>query len=928
MSFSNTIMQVPDIIQTEAVMKNLIPVEENSKVCRQQDWNNPEKSWSFEELSQHKGNLGLRLPKGGLLFKINDKTFSLLVTDIDGSLSERDQKNNNDYDKLYRRELIKKPLFKEFKDDCFCVDTANGGGHIYALIDISDGIPFPKRHDLSKRFKYPMMLNQDNAGVPLDHDIELFYENRYMVWIASEINGQVYKIIDEGINRFSDLKPMTYDEFEERFIDALTDASFEYTESEEQQIAEQYDISFIPPKSNEDLPMHNIEMLRDFFIPIYKANHGAKYYLTLALSSHLANFISKDSVIALGKNIIDKEPNLFYDDQHFLGTLLTGFHNDAEKQTGGRTVYKYAKKVYPNPQEFWFKLIYWTLGNTKYFPVGRKGSSYYAIVFNNKEHQIEVHNFHVTKKGVFLKSAEPILGFEIKQIKRIENPVIKNAPPLYELYYTPTGTNKVCCVSGETMKDIEDQIKQEVGIILSGRWKTIFNQIITHFSKINFLSTSNTCSIPGIFKLDGQIRRFDFDNEEVQVGFDLDKLKSAVTLLGEIKEAFPTKPEKLGHLCRIALVFPFYHILKEQGHLMKYLFLGGAGGSLKSTTAELLLSFYNPVVKVGKKANVYSAGSFSSPYQVGLKFGISSYGFVVNEPATALHNEDIGEILKSSIETDISRSTHDATYYSYSSAIFASNVDIPQDDANLRRYNVFYYQNNERAGEEHLREIANLLNNMKINDRFEELQPIGDFVFTYIANNQNVLTEFSIENLELHLVDKIEEVTKIDLSWMKHDGKEESYIDVIAEVDTEVLSSFVQYVADCYNKVFVTYKMNTTEHKTIKSPVFFDKDGIVTLAQRGLCPLLGYDTKRDLIQIKGTEIKKFYQKNYMQLVTPARFYEEFSDFKGAYDVKISRFYIQGKQHRGVVFEPELLVDLLNNELRDGVLDEEDDTEEI
>ena len=926
MSFSNTIMQVPDIIETKEVMDNLIPVENNSKVCIQPNWNNPGKKWDVTELSEK--NSGLRLPKGGLVFNINERKFVLFVTDIDGSYSDRDKKNNNDYDKLYRRKITKEPTFKEFKNDCFCVDTANGGGHIYALIDITDDIPFPQRHELSKRFKYPLMLNKENAGVPLDHDIEFFWENRYMVFIGSEINGQFYKITDGGINKFSDLKPMTYDEFEDRFINALVDAGFEYTESEIQDVANKHDISFVPPSNKQMLTAWDIENLGNLFIPVFKANDGGKYYFTLALSSHLANFIPKESVSALGEYIIRQEPNLFNDDAHFLKTLLSGFDNDAERQTGGKTCYEqYAKKVYPNSQEWWIKLIYWTFGNVELFPVGKTGTSYYGIELNRREHIIQVNYYGVSRKGKeYRKSSEPVLGFEIKQVRRIENPVIPNAPSYYELQYIPTGTNKVITITGETMKEIEEQIKQQVGVVLSGKWKQIFNQIIVHFSKINFLSTDSSCSIPGIFKLDGEIRRFNFDNEEVSKGFDLYKLINAVSLLNEIKDAFPTKPEKLGHLCRIALLFPFYHILKEQGHLMKYLFLGGAGGSLKSTTAEMLLSFYNPVVKVGKKANVYSAGSFSSPYQVGLKFGISSYGFVVNEPATALNSEDIGEILKSSIETDVSRSTHDATYYSYSSAIFASNTDIKQDDATIRRYNVFYYQNSERAGEAHLKVIANLLNDKKINDRFNELQAIGDFVFTYIANNPNTLNEMSVEELELYMVSKLEEITEIDLDWMKLEGKEESYIDVIQETDASVLADFVQYVAECYNKVFVTYKMNTTEQGTFKQPALFDKDGIITLASRGLCPLIGYKSKGNKIIIKGTEIKKFYSKQFAQLVSTNRFFEELSDFAEVYDVKIGRFYVQGKQHRGILLEPELLVDLLNDDLREGAYDEDNDTE--
>ena len=910
-NFGALLSEVPDILTAiENGEVTILPLKPNSKECIVSGWN--KKTFTKEELLGHIGNFGIRVDD----FKDGSR---LICIDIDGT------KTDDENDKDSSKKLIGGILVNALHKFALIVETAsNNGVHIYLRVK---GESFYKNpHEFSKQFCYPEDLSYAGmpklAGKPLGNAIEEFTKpkKRYMAFAGTQINDNIYRVSEKSVyNKILEIPTVLCSKVEDMMEKALLGAGFTYNNTAQQEIENKYDVGYVRRNDKlESLSPFIIPKFGDFLIPIYKYNDGSKYYMTLALSGYLHNFVDEQSVYRLGEYIIDNtEADFFKDDQHFLDILTSSYHNDKEAQTGGRTLYdEYAKDIY-SPKEFWFKMVYFTNSNVFFYPTGKRGSSYKKIMLNNREHQVEIENWGVSKKGNdYIKSAEPVLGFQILNIKRIRNPIIDDAPETYELSYIPTGQNKVKTLVGQTMKDIEDGLKQEVGLILHGQYKTIFNQIVVHFSKINFIDTTVGSSVPGIFNIDGEIRRFDYNKNEVLPKYNKDDLIGAIELLNQIKDVFPTNTDKLGHICRIGLLLPFYHILKSNGHIAKFLILAQAGGTLKSTISEMIVNFYNPSKTTTKQANIFNGGQFSSAYQVGSKFGISSYPFIVNEPATALQDQDIIEILKSAIESDVARVTHDASYYSYSTAILSTNVDIQQSDAFLRRSNVFYFNASERATEEDIEKIAELLNNNRINDRFTELSAIGDFCFTYLAENKHLFEEMTVEDLELHLVDKLEEVTGADLSWMKEDAKEDT-ISAIEEIDDEVLDAFLQEIKDCYNNTFRVYTtIELDEDENVSIPNAFSKEGLITIITRGICSILDYNPNSDTIIISGNKLKNFFKREYNKIVTSASFYEELLPFADDYEIEKGRFYINKKTVRGIRVQPELIIDLLNNDIRD------------
>ena len=601
--------------------------------------------------------------------------------------------------------------------------------------------------------------------------------------------------------------------------------------------------------------------------------------------------------------------------------------NAQKHKTGAHTLLnEYAN--YMSPQEFWFKLLFYSNATTKFYPTGKSGRRYDCINFNNYTKQVELQTWKIsTKKDKegesYLDTAKPVLGCEIVGIKRIENSIIPSANPKYVFEYIPTGRNNVVSITATTMKELQDKIKEQIGIPLNSSYPYVLNQIVAFFTRNNLIETSSVAPVGGIFELDGELKRFDYDLNEIQPTFNKTKLLSGLELLMQIRDIIPTDNDKFGAIIRAAILLPFTHVLKQHGHMARYLCLIGSGKTLKSTIAELLINLYNPTRKSSKDGNIFSAGSFASEYQVGIKFGISGYPAVVNECGKAFQDDNIVEILKSAIESNIARSTADGTYYSYNSLIFTSNPDIKQSDAMIRRCQLFYFAPSERASEDDIDKLADLLNRSGVNSRFVELNEIGQFVFSFIHNNLHLLDELSTEELEIHIVEELEKETGIDLDWMKQDVKEDNNT-IIEEIDNEVLADFLQEIKKVYNFHFRTFDYTAKDAETnlyTTKPVAFTKTELVSIASRGLCPFIVYNDKEDKIFIVGNRVKQFFTDTQQKVVSNGQLYDEFLIFKEYYDVEKTQMMIGGKRYRGIICDPILIVDLLNNTLRGDYGDE-------
>ena len=899
--------QIPDALKlheeaTNAECARLIPIDEKTKRPIHKGF--LKSISSSEELRTHNSGFGF------VLGYAPDGESHYVAIDID-------------VDNLEANESLAKTLLTTLRDYVMVIITASGK---HQLIPRITG-EFPKKkHEIGKSTKWPDdFFVEELRGKVIGSELETFTDiaNRFMCTGGCTRDGGTYHVHElSKYSTFHDIPILTGKELFERIEKALLyDGYRTCIPLDSEDIREKSNIEFEMNTKRAILPDYKIELLADFCIDLYKHNDGAKHHMTLPLGNYLSEFVFYESAIKLSEVIISKEPNLFKSNEAFQQTLLKHYDdgNDNSERTGAHTLIKEFASYMP-PQEAWFKLL-WFSGTPKvgFYPAGRVGKTYRKIVFNSWTKQVEMETIRHRKNddGVYepyVESVRPVLGFEIIRIKRIENVIIPSASDKFVLEYIPSGRNRIKKLSGTSLKEIEDKLKQEIGIVLDGQFSFVFNQIIAFFTRNNLIESQETSPVGGIFEIDNELRRYDYDLKEIKPNYNLQKLKSALELLMEIRDILPTENEKFGAICRVGLLLGLNFVLKKKGHLAKYVVFLGAGKTGKSTIAELLINFYNKTRINSISGNVFNGGAFSSPYQVGLKYGISSYPAIINECGAAFNNDDIIEIMKSAIESSIARSTADGAYYSYSTLIFTSNVDIRQTDAMIRRSNIFYFAPSERLSEEDINNLADLCNETGVNSRFKELNEIGQFVFTFAHDNLHLLKELSTEELELRVIEELENVTGTDLDFMKHDVKEDNNT-IIEEIDNEVLADLLGEIKRVYNYNFRNFNnFSYEEDEGMDNSVEpFSERNLISLISRGAIPFLIYNPKNDDIFIAGNRAKQFFAKKG-RLVSNTQLYDEFEPFADEYNVEKKRFMVEGKRLRGISIEPDLLLNLLNNTL--------------
>lgn len=830
--------------------------------------------------------------------------------------------------------LLCQTLMKKLGDYCIVIKTASGKYHMLFRVD---GYLDMKTHELFGRYQFPYDFKFDEyRQQPIGNKVELFQglknPNRQICAVGSEIDGNFYEVAEfSKHNKIYYLPIISAQDLKDKIEFALLEANYEtYTPAlVSEDVEKDSNVGFVINKTQHRVPSYLIEKEAEDILGILEANDGSKHRIYLALGSYYADSakIDEDSAIKIHERIVEKRPNLFKNNDDALKTLLKGYSTNHEKNIGAMYIFENHASDLMTAQQYWFKRFRYTNNITRIFPNGQKGTKWDAIVLNPYNKQIEVEKWKV-KKGKdgesidYIDEVKPVLGIEIVDIERIQNSVIPSANDTFRLSYIPSGRNKIQKIEANTLKELYDKLKSQIGVALNSGFSYTFNQLIAFYTRNNLIKVSKIAPVAGIFEIDGVLRRFDYDLNEIEPKYDKQKLINAWSLLEEVRDIINVDVNKFGAIIADGLLLPFYFVLKNHGNMVKYQLMLGAGKTWKSSIAELEINLYNPARINSVSGNIFNAGQFSSEYQVGTKFGISSYPVVINEVAKAFNDENIIEILKSAIETPIARATNDGVYHSYSTLIMTSNADLPQTDAMVRRCNTYYFNKSERLSEDDITALAELLNKNGTNSRFTELSPIGDFVFTFLHENMGLFDTLNTDDLKIRVIEEIEKETGKDLTWCKQDVKEDNNV-VIDELDADTLANFTQEIKTIYNYNFRNY--HDYEYKDDEGMQYntlaFSDTNLVALISRGTIPFLAYDSKVDKIFIIGHRVKEFFSKKYNKVVTNKQLIEEFEPFSNTYEVYESQMRIDGKSHRGVRCDVELIIDLLNNDIREPKYDE-------
>lgn len=894
--------KIPDLLTHVAQNKiTLIPLRVNSKRPLYNEWNS--RDYNLNEVIEHEGNMGVLITGG------------IGVIDIDGS------EGVNSNTKEDSRALLGKILINEFKD-CLIIRTANQGFHIYFRVE--EGFEVQDAHAVSQKYQYPYDFGvEELRNCHLGNAIEVFAKqtsNRQLVFVGSEIDGRKYELLADGCQKIEDI-PIVND-VEARIEKALLYNNFTtYTPPAALQKVQ----TSAADKYKHPIPSYFIDKLADYIIEILDFNYNnGKHHLVLYLGGYLSNYITTESLAELGYNILSKLPDDYFKDNAAFIHTLTKSEERKESNigvAGGNALYNtYIAPMGISNDVFFGRIAFLSGGRFIFYPSGTNAGTFKRVEFDQYHNRVNVATCGFDKENnIVTRSITNELNIIITRVEEQINPLRPNDARNYVVYYVHGKDTEESSVSGTKFTDIFNDILNRVGVVGGSGARYCINNIITRYRELGLVERVETSPIPGIMYVNNELRRYDVNGEQMEIKYV--NPASALALLDEIRQIIPWEDSKFGHVVRAGLGLPFRQVFREFGIPSKYLLLGGEGGSYKSTCAELLLNLYEDVYLAGPYANVFSAGDVSTEYRLGEKYERSLNGFVVNEIATMVNDPSLLEILKAAIEGVVARQTHSDVYYSYQTAIFTANVDLPNNSAFLRRTESFYMHEQDRITpdiEQKLRDLLNIKGQKNI--RFKELRAIGDFCVYTIKENLEKLETMTLEDIRFFLVDELQKETDIDLSYLKsieYDQQEA----LEEEVDSVIMSGLIRYVSEIYNKdsSASTTQMIPQEDSKGRFKPFAEEKLDRLVHQRKLFvfePCVFENQEYYLLTQKN--IREIYKNTENVMMTIQGVWGELKQYQEEYNLgepKQRRLTgYRSNRARGILLNPRFLIDLLNNDI--------------
>ena len=780
-------------------------LHEGTKVSRK-GWNVFVKPEELEDPMHQNDNLGI-----SLLGAEYPGAPILTCIDIDG---DKTNKETEQFTKDWCYNLIKEEFDKR-DIKYMAVQSSSGGYHIYVntlseslRYTSTQGLIYPKNtQHMSENMQMYLSSNREkfsnlqNTEVPRSI-VEVWCSKRYMVAPGSDIYDDdgnyvgTTTLLEDGVQRFDDIGT-----YKEPLNDLLRELFVNNGFQENKQL------EYIKPLKNTidamtaspDLTLFGIKNIGNLLIEAYQKIPGQKHTATLALGGYFFNKkLSLQTVTTLGEYVVQNAPEgLFKNNEAFITTLTHDIREQDETrlQTGLPTFEEILSPYYS--KEYIGKKLHLATNPAfhKFWPDGRYGKKFNEIIINHKQHYITknviqtkfdsdgeiidniMQNYRIEqsiegiRKFNDISHPEKVLDWDKpvqllfqKNNQQIEkSPVYKNPTELFKKYRNLPG-------------------------VYTDHAKSIIESIYREYELLDYIEEEKTSTRPGIYydTEEGQLKKYILEKQQSKyVEPELpttEQLTESLKLLQKINEIYPWQKGKFGFFVKTALTMPYADILKY--HFEKYhpcIILYGEAGTLKSTAGELAVSF-NLDHKTQAEGNIMSGGELFSEYRFGRAMDSSSFPLVVNETEYLFSTPRIKELIKDSVTGKLIRKpggNEPQGYYSHRACIYTMN-NLPittEDPAFLRRFIPLEFDATERGDEPETIKKFEFLNEHGVkNNKFNELQYIGDFVY-YILNENIHWFDFSLDQIQDNIIYELEKRTHLNLGFLKQNSKEFVYMD-------------------------------------------------------------------------------------------------------------------------------------------------------
>ena len=281
-----------------------------------------------------------------------------------------------------------------------------------------------------------------------------------------------------------------------------------------------------------------------------------------------------------------------------------------------------------------------------------------------------------------------------------------------------------------------------------------------------------------------------------------EEVHEALDIINDLSDYFDKSKYKLATCIKWGLVAPFSFARKQIGaDFLPYLFLYGKSGSGKSTMGKIILYLWSyPNIE-----NNLEGSSFNTEFRIGEQMMKDSFPLVIDESAGVFQRKGNVEMLKSSVQSPISRSKQQGGKFikkpAYAPVCFTSNSKLPQDDGLLRRFIAIAFTYDERKDK---------LSQRKFNKKFRvdspresiliKLHGLSNFVGYFMKENPELLKRDWDELGNLLIIKAYDFIGESPARWLLRyeelDNEEDNEIREIEEIRNYLLNT----INDKYSK--------------------------------------------------------------------------------------------------------------------------------
>ena len=354
------------------------------------------------------------------------------------------------------------------------------------------------------------------------------------------------------------------------------------------------------------------------------------------------------------------------------------------------------------------------------------------VFLNPKENSVQLYRISMKNDKI---SWVNVINAYPKKIIIHDNPIIGKK---FSISWKNKYTKKPYLIEKKSISEMGSELK-ETGLVLNKQRLDDTLSAIINISIIYELATVRT-----EIEEDGFYYNVNKDNMTVNYNIhepNVEEVSNALNIIVDLSTFFGNSKVKLATVLKWGLVSIFSFARKQYGaEYLPYLFLYGKAGSGKTTLGKIILYLWSyPSID-----NDLEGSSFNTEFRIGEQLMQSSLPLLVNEPGGALKRRNVVEMLKSCVQSTVSRSRQEGNKFikkpAYAPVVFTANHQLPNDDGLVRRFLAIPFTHDEKKDKTTLKKFNKKFKvDVPRESVLKDLHGLSNYCANLICNDPSLL---------------------------------------------------------------------------------------------------------------------------------------------------------------------------------------------